>query len=326
MVQKLFSYAVEASLASHKQGKTSPLWDRLVFSKIRRQMGLDQVQASVTGSAPFTPELMDWVRVVLGFNLGQVYGLTETSGLSTAQLRNDRENNSVGGPTICTEIKLVDVSEMNYSVNDKPNPRGEIWIRGPMVSKGYYKADDKTAEAYFKDSDSPYCWFASGDVGEWLPNGSLRIIDRKKFLIKPPHGEYIALQKLEGVYRHSPFLLFSIVYVDGYHYDCVVIGVPNAELLTKWAKETNVPNAADIKKLCLEPAARKKVLEELQKVGRELGLKSIETVRAVFLSPEEWTPQNDMLTAAMKLNRNIIYKRFDAEIKQMYKEIEQKNA
>jgi long-chain acyl-CoA synthetase len=260
---------------------------------------------------------------VLGFNVSQIYGLTEASGFSTAQLPYDYDNNSVGGPSICTEIKLVDVPEMRYSITNKPNPRGEVWIRGPMVTKGYFKADKKTAEAYTRDSDSPYYWFASGDIGEWLPNGSLRIIERKKFLIQHPHGEYIALQKLEGVYRHSPWLLFSFVYTDNVHDDCVVVGVPNAELLANWAHQNSIPHGTDIKKLCLEPAARKKVLEELQKVGHELMLQSFEIVRAVFLSPEEWTSQNNLLTPANRLNRNVIYKHFEAEIKQMYKEIEQ---
>ena len=90
-------------------------------------------------------------------------------------------------PKAITEIKLVDVLSKGYSVNDKPCPRGEVWIRGPSVTAGYYKAPELTAQA-FKEGG----WFATGDIGRWNQDGTLSIIDREKNLIKPPHGEYIS--------------------------------------------------------------------------------------------------------------------------------------
>jgi long-chain acyl-CoA synthetase len=321
LVQWLFNHAYEKKLHAIKTGGDAGFWDRLVFAKIRKEIGLDKIRMNVTGSAPISGKIQDWVRVVFNAPLTQGYGLTETCSCGTLQLPEDVSADTCGAPTVATEIKLVDCADLGYTNGDKPYPRGEIWIRGPTVTLGYYKAKDKTDEVYFQDKDSPYPWFATGDVGMWLPNGNLRIIDRKKHLIKPPHGEYIALEKLESVFKNCAWLSFLMVFADGTHYDCVLVGVPNAVLLLDWAKANNIPNASNLAALCKEPAVRKKILEELGKVGRNMGLKSIEMVRAVYLTHEEWTPQNSMLTAAMKLNRTVVVKQFAKNIETLYAEL-----
>ena len=90
----------------------------------------------------------------------------------------------------CSEVKLVDVADAGYFANNKPS-QGEIWLRGPSISKGYYNRDEESKEAFTEDG-----WFKTGDIGQWEPSGTIKIIDRKKNLVKTLNGEYIALEKV----------------------------------------------------------------------------------------------------------------------------------
>lgn len=87
------------------------------------------------------------------------------------------------------------VPDANYFSSNNP-PQGEVWIRGGSVSKGYYKRDDVTAEAFTEDG-----WLKTGDIGQWNADGTLSIIDRKKNLVKLAGGEYIAIERLESIYK-----------------------------------------------------------------------------------------------------------------------------
>ena len=106
----------------------------------------------------------------------------------------DRSVGFVGQPLEGIQIKLIDWEEGNYRVTDKPNPRGEVVIGGSNVTKGYFKNDKLTKESY-KEEDG-IKWFLTGDIAEIHSNGSLKIVDRKKDIIKLSTGEYISLAKV----------------------------------------------------------------------------------------------------------------------------------
>jgi len=278
----------------------------------------------VTGSAPLSGDMQDFARVIFNCPLLQGYGLTETVSAGTVQRVDDTSNENIGPCVHSTEIRLVDVPEMGYLHTDKPNPRGEIWIRGPTITMGYYKEIEKTREAFFdSDDSSPYQWFASGDIGLWLDNGNLKIIDRKKNLIKPPHGEYIALEKLESCYKNCTYVDLICVYVDSSHFDCVAIVTPNRERLTAWATSQKLPNTENFPVLCEDPKVKDFLLSEIRATGRKMKLRSIETIRSITISPFEWTPQNNMLTSAMKLNRGEIVKKYKKDIERLYEDMKQ---
>lgn len=115
-----------------------------------------------------------------------------------------REWNADGGGTMpsCIEIKLVDFPEASYFATNKPNPQGEIWIRGDAVLEQYYENPKDAADAI-----APGGWFKTGDIGEFSQNGHLRVIDRKKNLVKTLNGEYIALEKVCNTHRVTTLIL-----------------------------------------------------------------------------------------------------------------------
>lgn len=107
----------------------------------------------------------------------------------------DLSYGNVGVPYHSFKYYLKDWTEGGYSVNDKPNPRGEIVTSSNTIANGYYKLPEETEEAFTKDEDGTK-WYHSGDIGEVLPNGTLKVIDRKKDLNKLANGEFVSLGKV----------------------------------------------------------------------------------------------------------------------------------
>lgn len=123
----------------------------------------------------------------------------------TLTLPGDVSGGNVGVPMPCAEIKLVDVPELNYWAK---NDQGEVCVRGPSMMRGYFKEPEKT-----RDAIDAKGWLHTGDIGQWDPQGRLKIIDRKKHIFKLAQGEYVAPEKIESVYqRHAAV---TQIFVDG---------------------------------------------------------------------------------------------------------------
>lgn len=190
----------------------------------------------VTGSAPIDPKVLDFLKISFSCPVFEAYGLTETSAAATCTWVEDPLTGHVGGPLTCIKARLLDVPEMQYTSADLPYPRGELCIKGPSVTCGYYKRPDKTAEAF--DSQG---WFKTGDIAMVYPNGSIRIIDRSKNIFKLSQGEYIAPEKIENVFALSPYIAQSMVYGDSLRSCCVAVIVPHPDKVKKWATENGKP-------------------------------------------------------------------------------------
>jgi len=217
-----------------------------------------------------------------------------------------------GGPVPSVEVKLLDVEEMKYTSKDKPNPRGELMAKGPGITSGYYKNKEMTNEVYLQDG-----WFATGDVAEILPNGVIKIIDRKKNLVKLSHGEYIALEKLESVYKNCEYVENICCYGESSKDFPIAIIVPHKNHLEQWADKNGI-HEKDFAALCGNDKVKEMVLKAMQDIGKKCRLASFETVQAVHLASDEWTAENDMLTAAFKLKRRNIVKHYKNDIEMMY--------
>lgn len=145
--------------------------------------------------------------------LTQGYGATETTGAVLCMDFDDLSYGRVGGILQGVKVKLISWDEGNYHPNDKPNPRGEILIGGDCISVGYYGLPQETQEA-FKIDDLGVRWFHTGDIGEMFPNGTFKVIDRRKDLLKLQNGEYVSLGKVSFQIIH--FLRNCLFFVFNY--------------------------------------------------------------------------------------------------------------
>ncbi|KAK4121747.1 acetyl-CoA synthetase-like protein [Parathielavia appendiculata] len=284
--------------------------DAVVFKKIKEATG-GRMKLCLSAGGPVSKDTQKFISMAIcPMIIG--YGLTETTAMGTLQSPLEWTAESIGPMTCSIEAKLVDFADAGYFVTNKPNPQGEIWLRGPTVLKGYYDNDKETAEALTADG-----WFKTGDIGEWDKNGHLKIIDRKKNLVKTLNGEYIALEKLESIYRSAPVVANICVYADISKAKPIAIIVPAEPALKKLAAAIGV-QGDDLETLAQDKKVQAAVLKELQAAGRAGGLSGIEIIEGVVVVDDEWTPQNGMVTAAQKLNRRGILDKYRRLVNEAY--------
>ncbi|XP_027162769.1 long chain acyl-CoA synthetase 1-like [Coffea eugenioides] len=226
----LYNYKLKWMKLGYKQKVASPIADLLAFRKVKARLG-GRVRLIISGGAPLSSEVEEFLRVTSCAFVLQGYGLTETSGLAAVGFPDEMcLIGTVGSAFVYNEVRLEEVPEMGYyPFGDRP--RGEICVRGKMVFAGYHKNPELTRET-IKDG-----WFHTGDIGEMSENGVIRIIDRKKNLIKLSQGEYVAVEYLEKVYCVSPTIEDIWVYGDSFKSMLIAVVVPNEENTVKWARE-----------------------------------------------------------------------------------------
>ncbi|NXR48062.1 ACSL5 ligase, partial [Hippolais icterina] len=305
----LLKFAVFMKMAEIKQGifRNDSIWDKLIFKKVQETMG-GRVRIMVTGAAPISPSVLTFLRAALGCQIFEAYGQTECSAGSTFSMPGDWTTGHVGAPLACNIIKLDDVEEMSYFSS---NNEGEVCIKGPNVFKGYLKDPEKTAEAIDKDG-----WLHTGDIGKWLPNGTLKIIDRKKNIFKLAQGEYIAPEKIENVYIRSAPVAQVFVHGESLRSFLIGIVVPDAEMLPEFAAKLGVKGSFE--ELCKNPAVKKAILDDMIRLGREAGLKSFEQVKDLYIHTELFSVENGLLTPTLKAKRGDLVKFFQKEIEALY--------
>lgn len=313
--RRLFQLAYNSKKKAILNGRSpSPLWDKLVFNKIKEKLG-GRVRFMGSGASPLSPDVMDFLRVCFGCSVREGYGMTETSCVISSMDEGDNLSGHVGSPNPACEVKLVDVPEMNYTSEDQPYPRGEICVRGPIIFKGYYKDEEQTKEIMDEDE-----WLHTGDIGLWLPGGRLKIIDRKKNIFKLAQGEYIAPEKIENVYTKCRFVSQCFIHGDSFNSSLVAIVAVDPDVMKDWASSEGI-KYENLGQLCKDPKVRKAVLTEMDIVGREAQLRGFEFAKAVTLVPEPFTLENGLLTPTFKVKRPQTKAYFAEAISKMYAEI-----
>uniref|UniRef100_A0A9J7YG17 Arachidonate--CoA ligase n=1 Tax=Cyprinus carpio carpio TaxID=630221 RepID=A0A9J7YG17_CYPCA len=308
----LLNFAAKRKGLEVKRGviRCNSVWDKIFFHKIQASLG-GRLRMIITGAAPASPAVLDFLRAALGCQVYEAYGQTECTAGCTYTTPGDWTAGHVGAPLPCNLIKLLDVAEKNYFA---AKGEGEICVKGPNVFKGYLKDPVRTAETL--DADG---WLHTGDIGKWLPNGTLKIIDRKKHIFKLAQGEYISPEKIESIYIRSEPV--SQLYVHGDSLQSCLVGVivPDPEVLPSWAQKKGFVGCYD--ELCGNKELKKAILDDMVRLGKASGLHSFEQVKDIHIHKEMFSIQNGLLTPTLKSKRPELKEYFKTEIEQLYSNI-----
>ncbi|GIY37825.1 long-chain-fatty-acid--CoA ligase 1 [Caerostris darwini] len=283
--------------------------------KVLQKAFLDNLGGKIrlifSGSAPGYKHVLEFYTIGLGCKVTEFYGQTECSGPCSLVVLDSYYVGNVGTPISCCMVKLVDVPEMGYM---SKNSKGEICIKGPSVFKGYLKDPVKTAETLDNEG-----WLHTGDIGMWLPNGALKIIDRKKSILKLSQGEYVSPEKIESIYIQSPYVSQVFVHGNSLKSFLVAVVIPDQEVMLPWCKENlNIESWTEI---CKDPKVKRLIFEDMQRVGKIAGLLSFEQVKKIHLHPETLTYEDGFLTPTLKVKRDFCKKYFVEELEAMYNSI-----
>ncbi|XP_040429916.1 long-chain-fatty-acid--CoA ligase 6 isoform X5 [Cygnus olor] len=308
----ILEFAAKRKKAEVRNGiiRNDSLWDKLFFNKIQASLG-GCVRMIVTGAAPASPTVLGFLRAALGCQVYEGYGQTECTAGCTFTTPGDWTSGHVGAPLPCNLIRLKDVEELNYFAS---KGEGEICVKGPNVFKGYLKDEEKTTEALDQEG-----WLHTGDIGKWLPNGTLKIIDRKKHIFKLAQGEYIAPEKIENIYIRSDPVAQIYVHGDSLQAFLVGIVVPDSEVMPGWAKKRGFDGTYS--ELCKNKELKQAIMEDMVRLGKESGLHSFEQVKAIYIHSDMFSVQNGLLTPTLKAKRPELRDYFKKQIEELYSSI-----
>ena len=289
--------------------------DSSVISQLKEVVG-GRLKFILSAGAPVAPHVQYYLRIALGVVFSQSFGQTEAVNSCFAQHVDDNSNDNVGGVLTHVEFKLVDVTEMNYTVKDKgpngePMPRGEVCLRGGPVFKGYLKEPVKTAETIDEQG-----WSHTGDIACLLPNGAIKIIDRRKNILKLAQGEYIAPEMIENVYRRNKFVEGVFVYADPYQCRPVAVVIPHKERLETLGKELGFENLS-FEELCKERKVIEYILEDLKKTGRSGKLLGYELASNIYLESNSFLSLG-LLTDLQKFKREAAREHYKDVFQKLY--------
>jgi long-chain acyl-CoA synthetase len=265
-----------------------------ILALVLQTLGLDYVQAALSGAAPLPREVLCFFRA-LGVELSEIYGLSETSGPMTwAPFR--VKVGTVGPAIPGCAVRLAD--------------DGEVLAKGGNIFRGYLNDPERTTESV--DADG---WLHSGDIGELDGDGYLRIVDRKKELIITAGGKNISPANLETALKASPLIGQAAVIGDDRPFVSALL-VLDPDAAPAWAKAHELA-AESLQELARDPTLVAEVEREVAAVNERFS--NVERVKRFTVLGEEWLPDSEELTPTMKLKRRGIHAKYAAEIEAMYR-------
>ena len=271
---------------------------KLVFPKIKDKLSKrfgGRIHTFVSGGAPLARKIAYFFDL-LGFNLLEGYGLTETIALTSVNLPGQNKLGTVGRPFPGVEVKIAE--------------EGEILERGRHIMRGYSGMPEATAEVIDKDG-----WFHTGDIGDLDADGYLRITDRKKDLIKTSGGKYIAPQAIEGALKTMSELISQVVVIgDRRKYVSVLVTV--AEDQAKKVASEAGEAAGSYREAALSKAVRAKLEDAIDRLNSTLP--SYETVKRFTILERDFSLESGELTPTLKVKRKAATQKYKPQIDSMY--------
>lgn len=306
--QKLFRHALKVGRRHNIEylanGRRPPLglameyklMNASVLSLVRKQLGLDNPHFFPTAGSYVSSEVEEFVHSI-GITMVVGYGLTESlATVSCDHIGKKYTIGSVGRPISGLEIKIGD--------ND------EILLKGPTITKGYYKRDLLNAEAFDKDG-----FFHTGDCG-YLQDGELFLKERIKDLFKTSNGKYIAPQMIESLLLVDKFIDQVAVVADQRKFVSALV-VPEFRMVEDWARDNGV-GFETREDLCANEKVRAMMMERVGMLQQ--GLAHYEQIKRIALLPHHFSMESGELTNTLKMRRPIIYKNYKEIIDKMYEE------
>jgi long-chain acyl-CoA synthetase len=274
--------------------------DYLVGHKVRAQMG-GRIEKLISGAAPLSRELAEFFYAV-GLPVYEGYGLTETSPVISVNCPHAVKLGTVGRVIPGVEVKL------DISSADDDAKGGEILVRGPNVTPGYYHLNEENREA-FQDG-----WFRTGDLGAFDADGFLTITGRKKNLFKSSGGKYVSPEKLENLFQGHPYVAQVLILGDGRKFVSALI-VPNFIRLETLALSKGIAF-----KDRQELVQNTEILAFMQQQVDQLTvlLPPHEKIRQIGLLPREFCVEQGELSATLKIKRRVAEEHFRALIEEIY--------
>jgi long-chain acyl-CoA synthetase len=266
--------------------------DALVFSKIREVFG-GRIRLCISGGAAIRPEIAKFFTAA-GIKLLEGYGLTETASVVAVNRENKFKFGSFGLPIPYVDLKI--------------SPDGELLIKAPSVTPGYYKREEETRELFTEDG-----WMKTGDLVEMDEEGFLFFKGRKKNIIVTSFGKNIAPEPIEEEIKKDPLIDSVAIFGDERPYLVALITLNRQELL-EFAKRNNIKG--DVNALIKNEAVRKYVKEVIDRVNEKRP--SYERIHKFEIVPDEWTAETGELTPTLKVKRYEIYNKYKDIIEKLY--------
>ena len=272
-------------------------YDKVLFTKVKKAIGLQRGRFFPTAGASVSPEISRFFRSI-NVPMCVGYGLSETTATVSSQPMRGFDLESIGTIMPALQVKIDPETS-------------EILIKGPTVTRGYYNNPEADAEAFTPDG-----YFRTGDAGR-LEGNVLYFTERIKDLFKTANGKYIAPQMIEGLLTVDPLFEQVAVIADGYKFVSALI-YPNWEALRREARHRGIEEGLTDAELAVHHEVHRMIMAHL-----EQNLKSVaqyEKVKKFHLLTEPFSVERGELTNTLKVRRKVVAELYAAEIASMYEE------